>query len=172
MTASSLSAMSDTSATLPSAPLARSWIPLNADFLRYSTQPRLLYATQASAIVSGSSSQTIACGLLPATYSFPPTAASASGFQLVAASVEIARRAYRKFQKGWIYPSYDISQQRYVEVLGNQWKEELELRYMSWKGLAGIVKESKLKYQFPLQPSKAVFSKTYMNSCTTVYNYS
>lgn len=28
---------------------------------------------------------------------------------MVAASIEIARRAYHKFQKGWIYPSYDIS---------------------------------------------------------------
>ena len=28
---------------------------------------------------------------------------------MVAASIEIARRAYRKFQKGWIYPSYEIS---------------------------------------------------------------
>ena len=32
-----------------------------------------------------------------------------------------------------------------------------ELRYMSWKGLAGIIKESKLKYRFPLLPSNAVF---------------
>lgn len=90
---------------------------------------------------------------------------------MVAASIEIARRAYKKFQKGWIYPSYNIQQHRYAEVLGNQWKEELELRYMSWKGLAGIVKKSKLKYRFPLQPSNAVFSKTYINSCITVYNY-
>ena len=90
---------------------------------------------------------------------------------MVAASIEIARRAYKKFQKGWIYPSYNIKQHRYVEVLGNQWKEELELRYMSWKGLAGIIKKSKLKYRFPLQPSNAVFSKTYINSCISVYNY-
>lgn len=76
---------------------------------------------------------------------------------MIAASIEIARRAYKKFQKGWIYPSYRISQQRYAEVLGNQWKKELELRYMSWKGLAGIIKESKLKYRFPLQPQEAVF---------------
>ena len=90
---------------------------------------------------------------------------------MVAASIEIARRAYKKFKKGWIYPSYNIKQQRYKEVLGNQWKEELELRYMSWKGLAGIIKKSKLKYRFQLQPLKAVFSKTYINSCISVYNY-
>ena len=90
----------------------------------------------------------------------------------VAASIEIARRSYKKFQKGWIYPSYSIKQQRYREVLGNQWKEELELAYMSWKGLAGIIKKSKLKYRFQLQPSNAVFSKTYIHSCIKVYNYS
>ena len=90
---------------------------------------------------------------------------------MVAASIEIARRAYKKFEKGWIYPSYNITQQRYREVLGNQWKEELELAYMSWKGLSGIIKKSKLKYRFQLQPSKAVFSKTYLNSCISVYNY-
>ena len=28
---------------------------------------------------------------------------------MVAASIEIARRAYHKFKKNWIYPSYDIS---------------------------------------------------------------
>ena len=91
---------------------------------------------------------------------------------MVAASVEIARRAYKKFQKGWIYPSYDIKQQRYVEVLGNQWKEELELPYMSWKGLAGIIKKSKLKYRFQLKPLNVVLSKTYFHSCISKYNYS
>ena len=79
---------------------------------------------------------------------------------MVAASIEIARRAYKKFEKGWIYPRV-ISTQRYKEVLGNQWKEELELAYMSWKGLAGKIKESKLKYRFQLNPSNAVFRTKY-----------
>lgn len=79
---------------------------------------------------------------------------------MVAASIEIARRAYRKFQKGWIYPGV-VSARRYREVLGNQWKEELELAYMSWKGLAGKIKESKLKYRFQLNPSNAVFRAKY-----------
>ena len=68
---------------------------------------------------------------------------------MVAASIEIARRAYKKFQKGWIYPKI-VNNQRIQEVLGNQWKEELELAYMSWKGLSGIIKKSKLKYRFQL----------------------
>ena len=89
---------------------------------------------------------------------------------MVAASIEIARRAYHKFQKGWIYPKF-INEQRIYEVLRNQWKKELELAYMSWKGLSGIIKKSKLKYRFQLNPLNAVFSKTYLNSYISVYNY-
>ena len=83
---------------------------------------------------------------------------------MVAASIEIARRCYKKFQKGWIYPKI-IKDQRIQQVLGNQWKEELRLDYMSWKGLSGIIKKSKLKYRFQLQPSKAVFRVKYNKKC-------
>ena len=96
---------------------------------------------------------------------------SATCPDMVAASIEIARRAYKKFEKGWFQPKF-ISNKRLQQVLGNQWKKELELGYGCWKGLAGIIKKSKLKYRFQLQPSKAVFSKTYLNSCITVSNYS
>lgn len=95
---------------------------------------------------------------------------SATCPDMVAASIEIARRAYKKFEKGWYQPKF-ISNKRLQQVLGNQWKKELELGYGCWKGLAGIIKKSKLKYRFQLQPSKAVFSKTYLNSCIIVYNY-
>ena len=95
---------------------------------------------------------------------------SATCPDMVAASIEIARRAYKKFEKGWFQPKF-ISNKRLQQVLGNQWKKELELGYGCWKGLAGIIKKSKLKYRFQLQPSKAVFSKTYLNSCIIVYNY-
>ena len=95
---------------------------------------------------------------------------SATCPDMVAASIEIARRAYKKFTKGWIYPRV-ISTRRYKEVLGNQWKEELELAYMSWKGLAGKIKESKLKYRFQLNPSNAVFSKFHNKRLTYVYRY-
>lgn len=89
---------------------------------------------------------------------------------MVAASIEIARRVYKKFEKGWFQPDF-VSKSRLQQVLGNQWKKELELGYSCWKKLAGIIKKSKLKYRFQLQPSNAVFSKTYLNSCITVYNY-
>ena len=77
---------------------------------------------------------------------------------MVAASIEIARRAYKKFEKGWFQPGF-VSKQRLMQVLGNQWKEELGQGYQSWKGLSGEIKELKLKYQFPLLPNQAVFSK-------------
>ena len=73
----------------------------------------------------------------------------------------IARRAYKRFEKGWFQPKF-ITEHRIQQVLGNQWKEELKLGYMSWKGLAGIIKKSKLKYRFQLQPLNAVFSKNYI----------
>lgn len=88
----------------------------------------------------------------------------------VAASIEIARRGYHKFQKGWLYPGI-VSVQRMQQVLGNQWKEELGVGYMSWKGLAGKIKESKLKYRFPLDPSKAVFSKLYNKACKKLHAF-
>lgn len=77
---------------------------------------------------------------------------------MVAASIEIARRAYKKFEKGWFQPKF-VSKQRLMQVLGNQWKEELGQGYQSWKGLSGEIKELKLKYRFQLNPSNAVFSK-------------
>ena len=90
---------------------------------------------------------------------------------MVAASIEIARRAYRKFQKGWIYPKFIISEHRLQQVLGNQWKEELRLDYGCWKGLSGIIKKSKLKYRFQLQPSKAVFSHFDVKSDVRLYQF-
>lgn len=88
----------------------------------------------------------------------------------VAASIEIARRGYHKFQKGWLYPGI-VSVQRMQQVLGNQWKEELGLGYMSWKGLAGKIKESKLKYRFPLNPQNAVFSHSNKKACNRFFGF-
>ena len=86
----------------------------------------------------------------------------------VASSIEIARRGYKKFQKGWFQPSF-VSKERVKQVLGNQWKKELGLGYQSWKTLAGKVKELKLKYRFPLIPQSAVFSKHYIKACNTIH---
>ena len=62
---------------------------------------------------------------------------------MVAASIEIARRAYKKFEKGWFYPRY------HVETPNEQWKQTLD-GVKSWKKLFLKVKETKLKYRFLL----------------------
>lgn len=82
---------------------------------------------------------------------------------MVAASIEIARRGYKKFNKGWFYPEM-ISSQRFKEVLGNQWKEELKLNFKSWTELFNQIKESKISYRFQLDENQAVFRKIYKKS--------
>ena len=62
---------------------------------------------------------------------------------MVAASIEIARRAYKKFEKGWFYPKFN------VERLDEQWKQTLS-GVKTWKNLFLKVKEAKLQYRFLL----------------------
>lgn len=75
---------------------------------------------------------------------------------MIAASIEIARRAHKKFEKGWFYPKY------HVETPNELWKQTLD-GVKSWKNLFRKVKESKLKYRFLLRDyiSNAVFSISY-----------
>ena len=62
---------------------------------------------------------------------------------MIAASIEIARRAYRKFDKGWFYPRFNI------QFRDEQWKQTLG-SVDDWKELFSKIKESKLKYRFQL----------------------
>ena len=62
---------------------------------------------------------------------------------MVAASIEIARRAYKKFEKGWFYPKFN------VETQDELWKQTLG-GVKTWKNLFLKVKEAKLKYRFLL----------------------
>lgn len=62
---------------------------------------------------------------------------------MVAASIEIARRAYKKFEKGWFYPKFN------VETQDERWKQTLD-GVKTWKDLFRKVKEAKLKYRFLL----------------------
>ena len=89
---------------------------------------------------------------------------------MVSASIEIARRSYHKFRKGWYQPPF-VKRERLKYVLGNQWKEELGLCYQSWKTLAGEIKKSKLKYRFQLLPLNAVFSKYHTKRHTAMYEF-
>ena len=84
---------------------------------------------------------------------------------MVAASIEIARRGYKKFQKNNFYPDF-ISLERIKEVIGTQWKDELKLSYNSWKLFFNQIKKLKLNYRFQLDGSMAVFRKSYQKRFT------
>jgi len=75
---------------------------------------------------------------------------------MVASAIEIARRAYKKFEKGWFYPKFN------VERTDERWKQTLS-GVKTWKDLFLKVKEAGLKYRFLLSDyiGNAVFSKTY-----------
>ena len=75
---------------------------------------------------------------------------------MVASSIEIARRAYKKFEKGWFYPKFN------VETLDERWKQTLA-GVKTWKNAFPKIKEAKLKYRFLLSDyiGNAVFSRTY-----------
>ena len=84
---------------------------------------------------------------------------------MIAASIEIARRGYRKFEKSWFYPSIRD------EKIDEQWKQTLS-RFDDWKSAFQEIKKSKVKYRFLLQDyvQNAVFSKFY--SQKLLYKYS
>lgn len=85
---------------------------------------------------------------------------------MVAASIEIARRAYRKFDKGWFYPRFNI------QFRDEQWKQTLG-PVDDWKTLFSKIKETGLKYRFLLSKyvQNAVFSKNYIQKCYSIYTF-
>ena len=85
---------------------------------------------------------------------------------MVAASIEIARRAYRKFDKGWFYPRFNI------QFRDEQWKQTLG-PVDDWKALFSKIKETGLKYRFLLLDyiQNAVFSKNYSQKCYSIYTF-
>ena len=85
---------------------------------------------------------------------------------MVAASIEIARRAYRKFDKGWFYPRFKI------QFRDEQWKQTLG-SVDDWKGLFFKIKETGMKYRFLLRDyiQNAVFSKNYIQKCYSIYTF-
>ena len=85
---------------------------------------------------------------------------------MVAASIEIARRAYKKFDNGWFYPKFSIQYQ------DEQWKQTLGA-VEDWKGLFAKIKETGLKYRFLLRDyiQNAVFSKNYIQKCYAIYTF-
>ena len=83
---------------------------------------------------------------------------------MIASSIEIARRGYKKFSKGWFYPIFSI------EHLNEQWKQTLS-GIEDWKSAFNQVKKSKLKYRFQLSEyiQNAVFSKIYKQKKIKLY---
>jgi hypothetical protein len=83
---------------------------------------------------------------------------------MIAASIEIARRGYKKFEKSWVFPS--IKDERIDE----QWKQTLS-RFDNWKSAFQEIKKSKVKYRFLLMDyiQNAVFSITHKQKKTYVY---
>jgi hypothetical protein len=86
---------------------------------------------------------------------------------MVAASIEIARRAYKKFEKGWFYPKFN------VETQDERWKQTLG-GVKTWKNLFRKVKEAKLKYRFLLSDyvGNAVLSINYKQKMWQRYAFS
>ena len=85
---------------------------------------------------------------------------------MVASSIEVARRAYNKFKKGHFYPPIQL------DHLNEQWKQTLS-GLNSWKEMFNKVKKSKLKYRFLLLDyiQNAVFSKTYIKLLVSLYTF-
>ena len=70
---------------------------------------------------------------------------------MVAASIEIARRGYKKFQKGWFYPNFRKS----INLMNEQWKQtSLDISAKDWKDIFSLIKESELKYRISLDRCK------------------
>lgn len=85
---------------------------------------------------------------------------------MIASSIEIARRAYNKYLKGHFYPVFSI------EAIDERWKQTLS-GIKDWKSAFRKVKESGLKYRFLLQDytKNAVFSKNHIRSKLTIYEF-
>ena len=84
---------------------------------------------------------------------------------MVAASIEIARRGYKKYEKKWFYPVFTI------ECLDEQWKQTLT-GVKDWKNAFLKIKNSKVKYRVLLNDDiiqNAVFSKFNIKSKVISY---
>ena len=85
---------------------------------------------------------------------------------MIAASIEIARRGYQKYEKKWFYPVFNI------DCLDEQWKQTLT-GVKDWKNTFLKIKNSKVKYRVLLNDitQNAVFSKFNRKSKITIYSF-
>lgn len=85
---------------------------------------------------------------------------------MVAASIEIARRGYKKYKKNWFYPIFN------VDCLDERWKQTLT-GVRNWKEAFLKIKNSKVKYRVLLDDiiQNAVFSKYNRKSKVVIYSF-
>ena len=85
---------------------------------------------------------------------------------MVAASIEIARRGYKKYEKNWFYPVFNI------DCLDERWKQTLT-GVENWKNAFLKIKNSKVKYRVLLNDivQNAVFSKLNKKSKVIIYSF-
>ena len=85
---------------------------------------------------------------------------------MVAASIEIARRGYKKYEKNWFYPVFNI------DCLDERWKQTLA-GVKNWKDAFLKIKNSKVKYRVLLNDivQNAVFSKFNRKSKVIIYSF-
>ena len=85
---------------------------------------------------------------------------------MVAASIEIARKGYKKYEKNWFYPVFNI------DCLDERWKQTLT-GVKDWKDAFLKIKNSKVKYRVLLNGivQNAVFSKYNRKSKVTTYAF-
>lgn len=85
---------------------------------------------------------------------------------MIASSIEIGRRARKKYEKGWFYPEFK------VQYLNEQWKQTLGT-VEDWKDLFLKIKKSGLKYRFLLQDyiKNAVYRKNYIKRMWKIYSF-
>jgi len=86
---------------------------------------------------------------------------------MIASSIEIARRGINKFKKGWIYPQY-----KNADRLNELWKQTLDWSLYTWIDLFKHIKNSKLTYRIPLNEDLKSFSlKSYKSKIKLYKNF-
>ena len=86
---------------------------------------------------------------------------------MVASSIEIGRRGYKKYEKRWFYPEIPS-----VERLNELWKQTLVGVWNSWRELHSWIKESKVKYRFSLEVQNASRVLRFSNIKSNISLYS
>ena len=87
---------------------------------------------------------------------------------MVASSIEIARRSYKKYVKSWFYPRIENAKD-----LLNRWKKETGLSFLSWREVYNVLKKSKMLYRFPFKRSNSsmVFRNYSIRTPVFLYNF-